>query len=267
MTEERFDPAADVASARQSPWWGVHASRYLLAAPHVRGRRVLDVACGTGYGLTMLRAEASAVFGIDADFTSAQKARRGAGGVVQSVMVADGARLPCKDAAFDAITSFETLEHLQERDAFLDELQRVLTPAGVCVLSTPNANYTEPIDGKPRNPFHLHEYTPDELRAALAARFSRVELHAQVLSPRFALSPFWDDQQRLPRTVGAQSKLLLWKVLNRLPAGLRDGASQALWGHQLIPNEHDYELTTDIEMAPVLMAICHAPRWAMRESA
>jgi ubiquinone/menaquinone biosynthesis C-methylase UbiE len=267
VTEERFDPAIDVAAARQSPWWGVHASRYLLAAPHVRDRRLLDVACGTGYGMTMLRAEARSVVGVDADFASARKARAGANGRTHAVLVADGARLPFGEGAFDAVTSFETLEHLHERDGFLDELRRVLARNGVCVLSTPNANYTEPVAGKPRNPFHVHEYTPEELRAALSARFTQVELHAQILSPRFAISPFWDDQQKLPRTVGAQSKRLMWKVLNRLPAGLRDGASRALWGHQLIPNEHDYELTDDVEMAPVLVAICRAPRWALRETA
>jgi SAM-dependent methyltransferase len=257
VTEERFDPGRTEEASR-SPWWGIHVARYLFAAPHLRGRRVLDVACGTGYGLSLLEADGRVVVGLDADFGSAQTARRAAGDTAHPVVVGDGARLPFRDGAFDAVTSFETLEHLDARDAFLDEVRRTLAPGGVCVLSTPNANYTEPVNGRPRNPFHMHEYTPDELHGALAARFASVTLRGQVLGRAFTISPFWDDQQRLPKTLGPQSRLLLWRVMNKLPHALRDTASRALWGHRFVPAEHDYELTDDIDMAPVLIAFCHA---------
>ena len=75
--------------------------------------------------------------------------------------------MPFADESFDGVTSFETLEHLHERSQFLAELRRVLRPGGSLVLSTPNASYTKPVNGKPSNPFHIFEYTPLELRAEL----------------------------------------------------------------------------------------------------
>jgi SAM-dependent methyltransferase len=264
MTEERFDPGAG-DDGRDSPWWGVHAARYVFAARRIHGARGLDVACGSGYGLRLLQRDGRMVVGADADVATAARAR--AAGVSFRVLVADGSRLPFPDRTFDFVTSFETLEHLHERDRFLDEIRRVLVPGGMCLLSTPNAHYTEPIAGKPRNPYHVHEYTPAELNAALRTRFSDVRLQGQILSRRFAVSPFWDDQRRLPRTLTAQSKLLVWRVLNRMPATVRDGASRALWGHQLIPSERDYEFVDDVTMAPVLLATCTRAATAVEESA
>ncbi len=257
MTLERFDVARSGPEAgAQSPWWGVHASRYLFAAPMVRGRRVLDIACGTGYGLEILAGEARAVVGVDADWEAVRAAVRGEH-APRAIVLGDGARLPFPPATFDAITSFETLEHLEQRDGFLAELARVLRPDGVCILSTPNANYTQPVDGRPRNPFHVHEYTPQELRDALGRRFTSVEMLGQEMDHRFAISPFWDDQQRLPRRTSVQARLLAWKVFNRLPRAIGDALSRVLLGQPLVPTEHDYRFSAaTVAGAPVLVAIC-----------
>lgn len=256
MTVPRFDASRSGPDAGdRSPWWGVHASRYLFAVPLVRGRRVLDIACGTGYGLEILAAAARAVVGVDANWDAARMAASQA----RDVILGDGARLPFPDAAFDAITSFETLEHLEERDRFLSELRRVLKPGGVCVLSTPNANYTQPVNGRPRNPFHVYEYTPDELARALDARFSGVELLGQAIDDRFAISPFWDDQQRLPRDVRVQARLFVWRVLNRLPRLVGETMSRVALGQPLVPTEHDYRFSpANVVEAPVIVAVCRA---------
>lgn len=255
MTEERLDVSRSGPSARdRSPWWGVHASRYDFARPYVADRRVLDIACGTGYGMAILRAGARGVIGVDADLDAVRVARKAEGG---PALVGDGTRLPFADAAFDAVTSFETLEHLDERDRFLGELRRVLKPQGVCVLSTPNANYTEPIDGRPRNPFHVHEYTPEELGDALHRQFARVEMLGQELDARFAISPFWDDQQKLPRSAGVPLRLFLWRVLNKLPHALGDPIARVVLGQPLVPGERDYRFSpSNIANAPVLVAVC-----------
>lgn len=216
---------------------------------------MLDIACGTGYGLEILAAAARAVVGVDANWDAARMAASQA----RDVILGDGARLPFPDAAFDAITSFETLEHLEERDRFLSELRRVLKPGGVCVLSTPNANYTQPVNGRPRNPFHVYEYTPDELARALDARFSGVELLGQAIDDRFAISPFWDDQQRLPRDVRVQARLFVWRVLNRLPRLVGETMSRVALGQPLVPTEHDYRFSpANVVEAPVIVAVCRA---------
>ena len=165
--------------------------------------------------------------------------------------------MPFAAATFDAITSFETLEHLEQRDRFLVELGRVLRPGGVCILSTPNANYTQPVDGRPRNPFHVHEYTPDELHDALRRRFAVVEMLGQEIDRRFVISPFWDDQQRLPRRTSVQARLLVWKALNRLPRVLGDMLARVVLGQPLVPTERDYRFSrAGVGRAPVLVAVC-----------
>ncbi|MGI9068133.1 MAG: class I SAM-dependent methyltransferase [Pyrinomonadaceae bacterium] len=259
MSEVRFDAsrAEHESLRRQSPWWGIHAARYQFAMQHVGGARVLDIACGTGYGLTVLQTRARQVVGADVDMGAARKARAAIGNGPEAVVVADGCRLAFGDATFDVITSFETLEHLELRSQFLAELRRVLTPDGLCIISTPNANYTLPINGKPRNPHHLYEYTPEELVAELRKHFDSSVLLGQVIDSRFRISPFWDDQQQLARTAKVKARLLLWRVLNKLPASLRDRLSYALWGHPLFPGEGDYQFSeATVKTAPVLVAIC-----------
>lgn len=250
------------ASGRPSnAWWAVHTARYLFATQHVAGRRTLDIACGTGYGLPILRAGTRRIVGADLDRRALNKAQAEPGQSPWTLVSSDGKRLPFSDGSFDAVTSFETIEHLKERDLFLAELRRVLAPGGILILSTPNANHTEPVNGKPRNPYHVYEYTPEELRATLEGHFEEVTLLGQVLDPRFVLSPFWDDQQRLPRTLRAQARLRLWRLLNKLPADLRDAVSRLVWGHPLLPTERDYRfLLESVAEAPVLVALGHVGR-------
>jgi len=115
--------------------------------------------------------------------------------------------LPFADNSFDVITSFETLEHLHERSMFVQELKRVLRQGGTLFLSTPNAVYTKPVNGRPSNPFHIHEYTPEELRAELGSHFKVKSLLGQTLSGSFQIPPFYDAQKRLPRDLATQLQL------------------------------------------------------------
>jgi SAM-dependent methyltransferase len=258
MSEVRFDASNfDPTLRRHSPWWGIHAARYQFALPHVAGCRVLDIACGTGYGLPVLQTRARWVVGVDIDVDTARKARSEIGSGPEAVVVADGCILPFSDASFDVITSFETLEHLERRAQFLAELRRVLTTGGLCIISTPNATYTRPVNGRPRNPHHVFEYTPAELIAELNNHFSTIELLGQVLGSHYVLSPFLEDQERLPRTVRAQTRLFLWRVINKAPAAVRDHLSRALWGHPLFPGDTDYTFSVaTAEEASVLVALC-----------
>lgn len=257
MAPAREGPVERLERDITSPWWGMHVARYLFAASYAEDRRALDIACGTGYGLPILRARAQWVIGVDADVEAARQARVELDQDSGGVLVADGYCLPFADGCFDIVTSFETLEHLADRGRFLAELRRILIPEGLCILSTPNANQTRPVNGKPKNPYHVHEYTPAELDAELRGYFASVELLGQVLDSRFAISPFWEDQQRLPRTPRAQARLLLWRVLNKLPSSFRDRLSNALWGHPFLPRESDYRFSiSSVKTAPVLVALC-----------
>jgi SAM-dependent methyltransferase len=249
MERQRFD--------RSTPWWSVHASRYAFAQRFVASRRVLDVACGTGYGLGILRQAGARVIGIDVSTAAALEAR--GGDPETRVLVADGARLPFCDRSFEVIVSFETIEHLQNRERFLEELCRVLRDEGLLILSTPNANHTRPVNGKPRNPFHRFEYTPQELLAALHQGFASAYLLGQSLDRRFVVPPFWDEQERLAGE-GRRASVLLWRALHKLPRPWGDLGSNLLWGHSLIPAVEDYRFEeANLPLAPVLVALCRNP--------
>src|SRR2546425_12140827 len=105
MSDPRLDFSSLTPGARdRSPWWGVHASRYLFAERFVGGRLVLDIACGTGYGLPILRTSARAVVGVDADFEAVWTAARQKAAGAQ----VGGGRtpLPVSDCAVEGGTPF-----------------------------------------------------------------------------------------------------------------------------------------------------------------
>jgi len=246
--------AADVLS----PYWGESAARYQFALQYTTpGIRSLDVACGTGYGLRLLSTKGVRPVGVDLDAVAAAEAIRQDPHRSSLVLRGNGCALPFEDARFSLATSFETIEHLHDRSGFLSELRRVLSSDGLLLLSTPNANHTLPVNGKPLNPFHVHEYTPEQLRAELAAHFSRVQILGQVLDGKFRIPPYWLDQQRLPRTPGVQLRLLARKLMNRVPQGPRERLSRSLWGHAFFPTAEDFHFDVlAFENAPTLIALC-----------
>jgi SAM-dependent methyltransferase len=253
---ERFQGANVIDAGKLSPYWGEHVARYVIALPYVESKTVLDIACGTGYGLALLKTTALHVTGVDVDIEAVNEARSECDERA-SVILGDGLRLPFADESFDAITSFETLEHIHERGSFLSELKRVLKFDGRLILSTPNAHYTKPVNGKPSNPFHIFEYTPPELRAELETHFRLEQFLGQTLDASIRIPPFHDAQMRLPTDVGTQVRLFGWKVLNKMPFGVREGLSGAIWKKPFYPTEKDYRFSPEsVESAPVLVAVC-----------
>jgi SAM-dependent methyltransferase len=253
----------EIASERltlvpSSPWWGEHRSRYHFAGRFMAGRTVLDIACGTGFGGPILSAAGAArVVGMDLSWDGLEEAAR-SGCALRDLCRADGVRLPLRDGSFEAVTSFETLEHVARSEAFVAELRRVLEPSGILVLSTPNALVTQPVDGKPRNPFHVREFTPDELRGLLGRHFGRVELLGQRPHPRFRPCPYWEPRAALPRGLGGRLRVWRWKAQCRLPAPLREGLSRRIDRRGFYPGEADFTFAREgLELAHVLVAVCY----------
>jgi SAM-dependent methyltransferase len=144
-----------------------HLARYQFAATLADGLRVLDAACGEGYGTEMIaRAGAKSVVGVDLDEKAVEHARARYG---LDFRQGDVGALPFEDASFDLVVSFETIEHVKEGGRVLSEFRRVLTEEGLLVISTPNkSEYLMSTD------FHEREYTSDEFRALLEAEFGDV---------------------------------------------------------------------------------------------
>lgn len=161
----------------------LHLRRYELASKFARSKRVLDAACGTGYGAALLvdQGEAARVIGVDLDPAAADYARRRFGRSTIEFRQASAAATGLPDGSVDLVTSFETIEHVPDPDAVIAEFARVLTPGGRLVISTPNDwGLTE---------FHAHSFTPDTLRRVVSTRFTIL----QDLGQRAGNTPARDD--------------------------------------------------------------------------
>jgi SAM-dependent methyltransferase len=164
-----------------------HLARYRWAAALVEGKRVLDAGCGTGYGAELLaRAGAGEVVGVDLDEEVIEAAKKAAAAAA-TYATADLRELPAELGDFDVVVCFEVLEHLDEPENALDRLVVALRPDGVLVVSSPNRDVYPP-----GNPYHKHEFRPDELAKALEARFTHVAL---VRQQDWLASGLFDDDE------------------------------------------------------------------------
>jgi SAM-dependent methyltransferase len=152
-----------------------HIARYRFAKDFVRGKRVLDIACGEGYGAAALaKAGASSTVGIDVSPEVCDHARRKYG---LDARPGDAQAIPSSDRSIDVVVSFETIEHVDDPAAFLRECARVLVPEGTLIVSTPNRPvYTG--EGT-QNPFHRIEFDEKEFVSLLRSKFRAVRLYTQ----------------------------------------------------------------------------------------
>lgn len=158
----------------------VQRDTYFLALnEYVReGDAVLDVGCGLGYGLVFLAIKAGGVSGIDVDPKAVEHCLRayGKNPKLAEVRLYDGLALPFADKSFDVVTSVDVIEHVSDYHRFVDELLRVARRT--VVIGTPNRRpeNTRP-DGKPRNHWHLREWTHAELAEILSGHGADVDWH------------------------------------------------------------------------------------------
>ena len=118
-----------------------HLARYEFAAGHVRGSRVADIACGTGYGteILVLQGGAGHATGVDRDPAAVDYARRRHGSRGTTFVCAPAEETGLQSACLDAIVSMETIEHVEDDAPLLREFHRLLKPEGRLICSTPNA--------------------------------------------------------------------------------------------------------------------------------
>jgi SAM-dependent methyltransferase len=173
-----------------------HVARYEFAARHASGRSVLDIACGAGYGSAMLaHAGAVHVDAVDLSEPAIAHARKHYAHDAIDFQVGDIYRFDTA-TRFDLIVSFETIEHVDDYHAALRNLARLLRPGGHLIVSSPNRPLTSPhartLHDKPGNSYHVHEFTIDELTAALVQHGFSVppgSVYGQRQQPVFAFAP------------------------------------------------------------------------------
>src|SRR5262249_3912831 len=123
---------------------------------------------------------------------------------------ADALRLPLGNASFDVVVSFETIEHVPDAARLVAEIRRVLKPGGRLVLSTPTGAFGPP-GHHPGNPFHIREFTADELRDLLQTSFTTVELFGQRPAASYRFVPYLMFESHI------EPRELAWKLMTRLP--------------------------------------------------
>jgi 2-polyprenyl-3-methyl-5-hydroxy-6-metoxy-1,4-benzoquinol methylase len=236
LTGERTLP--DVPE--ENYWYRRHLVVYEWIAARVGGKRVVDMACGEGYGSNVLAGTAASVVGVDANPEAHEHARlryvrpnlRFERDLVESFAE------PC-----DAVVFLQTIEHVQDAGAILEHFKSMLAPGGVAYVSTPNLLTLAPSGAeKSDNPWHVHEYRAEEFRQLCEAHFPRVELlglfHARKLrAHEVAIKLGWDRMH---------------KAL-RLTKPFYDRFTPAIAAA-------DFKLSAgDLDRALDFIAVCHAP--------
>lgn len=173
FTGERFIPGA------KGEIWVEHWHRYHFARRWVAGKRVLDVACGEGYGSALLARDATHVTGVDISQTAVDHARATYANLANAEFACSSCtQLPLADASIDVAVSFETIEHITEQEQFANELARVLKPDGVLILSCPNKlEYSDRRNFA--NEFHVKELYREELAQLISARWPESHWYGQ----------------------------------------------------------------------------------------
>jgi SAM-dependent methyltransferase len=200
LTGERTLP--DVPE--ENYWYRRHLVVYEWIAARVGGKRVIDMACGEGYGSDLMAGSAEGVVGVDANPEAHEHARlryerpnlRFVRDLVQSFSE------PC-----DAVVFLQTIEHVPEPGEILEHFRSMLSPGGVAFVSTPNLlTLAPPGAEKSDNPWHVKEYRAGEFRQLCEGHFDRVEMlglfHARKLrAHEIAIRLGWDSiHQRLGLT-------------------------------------------------------------------
>jgi len=180
-TGERFIPGADSGLMEAE-----HVQRYVFAGGYVKGMSVLDIACGAGYGSSLLfEAGAADVTGVDISEEAIQFAL-GHYGKDRIKFIARNAENFKNGMYYDVIVSFETLEHLEKRQQFLKNLRSMIKDHGVLIISTPNKTITSPMKtpSEIRNTYHKYEYIEKEFVSALQnAGFTTIQKFGQHAYP------------------------------------------------------------------------------------
>jgi SAM-dependent methyltransferase len=191
LTGERTLP--DVPE--ENYWFRRHLAVYEWIAARTIGRRVVDVACGEGYGSEVLSRGAASVVGVDANPEAHEHARLR---YVRDNLSFERALVETWTGRCDALVFLQTIEHLEEPGAALAHFAELLGPGGVAYVSTPNVLTLAPAGAeRSGNPWHVHEYRAEEYRALCERHFGRVELlglfHARRLRVHeLALRVGWD---------------------------------------------------------------------------
>jgi len=144
-----------------------HWARYKHAIQFVKDKKVLDVACGAGYGSDLLSKTAESVIG--GDISPETIAYCKSHYPNSRFFVFDICDIPYPENLYDVIVSFETIEHIEDGRLFLSEIVRILKKDGKLIISCP-------LGGNCGNPYHLTYYQKGTFELVLKKYFDEVKM-------------------------------------------------------------------------------------------
>jgi 2-polyprenyl-3-methyl-5-hydroxy-6-metoxy-1,4-benzoquinol methylase len=144
-----------------------HLVRYSVLRNRVKGKVVLDLACGEGYGSRLLANwGAKEVYGVDVSEDAINVAKKLFKDPRCHFLVGEAEtvnKLFRDLPKFDVVISLETIEHVKSPELFLAAVKKILKPRGIVVISCPNE---EAFHGEEHpNQFHLRRYSFAQFKA------------------------------------------------------------------------------------------------------
>ena len=181
---------------------------YIAAKPLVKGD-LLEVGCGEGRGVTELLNAVDSYLGLDKIQEVIDKLQAKYPSVsFKQAVIPPFENIPSD--SFDTVVSFQVIEHIENDRLFLEEIYRVLKPGGKAIISTPNIRHT-----LSRNPWHIREYTPNQLKTLCKEVFDQV--NAMGIGGN---QKVWDYHEANRMSVNKIMRFDVFKLQYRLPAVL-----------------------------------------------
>lgn len=223
--------------------------RYNFAKGYCCQRNILDIGCGEGFGTALLADSALKVFGIDYAGEAIAYAMSNLAKPNLVFLKMDCARLGFHDSRFDIITAFEIIEHLSNPERFLSETSRVLKDNGLVIISSMQKHGGI----KSNNPFHLKDYSREELMNALSGYYKYVELYGTHCIRR--INPFQQfvmdrDHFGISRSIRQRLRSGLISKIEKL---VGTTPPEEVW-------ERDFVVTRSLTKAINIIAICSGKR-------
>ncbi len=145
---------------------------YEWAIPFLRDKNTADIGCADGYGTQYLANYTNSTVGVDYSEKTIQEAREKHKAKENLSFVSGKVPpIPLESNSKDVVTAFQFIEHIENRKSFMEDVKRVLKPGGVFLCTTPNAKMSIA-----RNPFHVHEYSFEEMKNEASQVFDSIEL-------------------------------------------------------------------------------------------
>jgi SAM-dependent methyltransferase len=180
---------------------------YEYASEFVKNKITADIGCADGYGTQFLADYSKETTGVDYSVDTVKianekhKEKKNLNFISSSVPP-----LPFEDNSLEVLTAFQFIEHIENRLDFIKEVKRVLKPGGLFLCSTPNIKMSIA-----RNPFHIHEYTFDEMLKEAGSVFSNIELMG--VQGNDKVNKYYDDNAQWAKKILRLDPFGIHKIL------------------------------------------------------